>query len=497
MNPFFDIISCIGFYQSKLTREYNILNNKQYTICFLSFKLIPWFKSLFNLHGFTSVLLMSFLFVQVFFTPDSYAENLDTLYEASVLVAAEESENELIAKAFTQVLIKVSGRSDVMRSAAYKSMLKKSSEAISQFRYDYKDILDTETALSSVEHQGSDSTGLSSEKPQEKKEKWFWVQFNSTTIDQLLKDAQLPVWGKTRPTTLIWISREVRGQRSMLSQYEAPGIYKTLQRQAKQRGISLMFPFYDLQDNNNISVNDIWGNFSDTILLASRRYQAQSTVTMRLFQEKSGLWISQWNLLLLGQSDSWTMRHEKRSRALSSGIDRLADKLSRQFTQVYDAGDNEGILIQINNVRDFKAYQMLDDYLNNLATVKAVNLMQVEYDRLIYKIIYLGNKNTFIQEIHLGDMLNSVERSGVEANNANKDYKPVILDNLDKTESAQNRSSQNSEGIKYSKLDKTGNSEQSQTHSEASDAKTQLDYQAPPAVIVEELIPELEYWFAR
>lgn len=464
----------------------------RYNISSISLNFFLWPKEPFHIHGFTYLLLISLLFAGTFFAQNSDAENLDALYEARVLAATEQSENELIAKAFTQVLIKVSGRSDVTKSAAYKSMLKKSKDAVSQFRYDYKDSVDAAIAVSSAENQSSAAKNI-----EQHKEKWFWVRFNSTTIDILLKDAHLPVWGKTRPTTLIWLSQEVRGKRTMLSQFEGPGVYKTLERQAKQRGIALMFPFYDLQDNNNISVNDIWGNFTDTILLASRRYQAQSTVTLRLFQDKSGLWISRWNLLLLGQSDSWTIRHANRSYVLSSGIDRLADKLAQQFTQVNDAEDNEGILIQINNVRDFKGYQMLDDYLNNLATVKAVNLMQLEYDRLIYKIIYSGDKNTFIQEIHLGDMLNSVERSGVEANNANKDYKPVILDNLDQTESRHNSLAQNIQGIQYNKLNETGENEQSQRHSETSDANTQLDYQTPAAVIVEELFPEREYWFAH
>ncbi len=402
------------------------------------------------------------------------------LYEASVQVDEKSTENELINKAFAQVLIKVSGRSDIEKSPHYTSILEQSKNAISQFRYDNKLISDNSEAVS-IE-------SLSKEVPikesEQKKQKWFWVKFNSKSVDALLKNANIAVWSNTRPATLVWFSQEINGQRLLQSQHEAPEVHKILQQESQQRGITLKFPFMDLQDQNSISSNDIWNNYSDTILLASRRYLAQTTLTIRLFQEKSGLWNSQWTLLLLGKSQLWTIKDKDKTVVLSSGVNKLTDKLAQQFTSNFNRNDilidedKDVILLQINNVRGYPAFQKLNAYFSSLASVRSAILLKVEQDHVIYKVKFLGDKNTLIQEIKLMDLLQAVERNDTDNSlNDNQDYKAVILDDLDKKLSQQN--------------------ELVNTAEQASVEAPKV-VQAPLALPkVEQLTPELEYWFVQ
>jgi len=430
---------------------------------------------------FISSALLSLLLIS-----SSYALSTVKLYESSVKVAAEKGENELIAEAFTNVLIKVSGRSDIPTLVSYQTMLEQARAAISQFRYDIKTIpVDDIT----IEKAQSDL-----KQPAAVQEKWFWVRFNARTIDRLLKQAQLPVWGKVRPETLIWFSQEIQGQRYLQSQHDAPEIYDIFKHQADNRGISLIFPFLDLQDQSSVSATDIWGNFNDAILLASRRYQAQSTVTARLFKERSGLWVSQWNLLMLGEVHSWELRGEKMESILTAGIDKVADRLAQQFSRVAGEGDDSGILIRVNNVSGFKAFQELDDYIRNLATVKSAALIHTSQDKVIYNITYLGDKNSLIQEIRLGDMLNSVERTRTnygDQDNSGKDYQAVILGDLDKN--VREKGVSNSQGA-ASAREKALNA----MATEQTSAKMTAMPQEPqaPEKIVEKLTPELEYWLA-
>lgn len=433
------------------------------------------------------ILLSSLLFVQ-----SGFAADVGKLYEASVKAERDIGENELIKEAFSLVLIKVSGRSDVVSSPAYAALLKKADAAISQFRYDHKTIPSDQLLENST-----------SENKTVEKEKWFWARFNPKTINALLTEAQIPVWGKVRPETLIWFSQEVKGKRFLKSQHDAPQIYDVFKKQAESRGISLIFPFLDLQDQSSISATDIWGNFNDAILLASKRYQAQSTLTSRLFKEPSGLWVSQWNLLLLGETQSWEIRDEKLDRALASGIDELADKLAQQFTQFDLQGDRAGLLVQINNVTNFKGFQELDDYLRNLATVKSLTLVQMEQDRLIYNIEFLGSQTSLIQEIRLGDMLNSIERSGRNSNNtddADNRYKPVILDDLDKKNGISDGSTEKpgAREAALNSMDKTAETQKPSGEIKMGETKmdeTKIEEAIP--VVRQPLQPDLEYWYAR
>lgn len=411
-------------------------------------------------------------------SPDNHKQL--KIYEASVQVDEKSTENELINKAFAQVLIKVSGRSDIGQSPHYTSILEQSKNTISQFRYDNKLIADNSEA-GSIE-------SLSKEVPikesEQKKQKWFWAKFNSKSVDALLKNANIAVWSNVRPATLVWFSQEINGQRLLQSQHEAPDVHKILQQASQQRGITLKFPFMDLQDQNSISSNDIWNNYSDTILLASRRYLAQTTLTIRLFQEKSGLWNSQWTLLLLGKSQFWTIKDKDKTVVLSSGINKLTDKLAQQFTSNFNRNDilvgedKEIILLQINNVRGYPAFQKLNAYFSSLASVRSATLLKVEQDHVIYKVKFLGGKNTLIQEIKLMDLLQAVERNNIDNSlKDNQDYKAVILDDLDKKLSQKNQPN-NTSG-----------------QASVEDSKV---IQAPSVLPkVEKLTPELEYWFVQ
>lgn len=402
------------------------------------------------------------------------------LYEASVKVDEKSTENELINKAFAQVLIKVSGRSDIGQSPHYTSILEQSKNTISQFRYDNRLISDNSEAVT-TEILTKD---VSIKENEQKKQKWFWVKFNSKSVDSLLKNADIAVWSNARPATLVWFSQEINGQRVLQNQYEAPEIHKILQQASQQRGISLKFPFMDLQDQNSISSNDLWNNYSDTILLASRRYLAQTTLTIRLFQEKSGLWNSQWTLLLLGKSQLWTIKDKDKTVVLSSGINKLTDKLAQQFTSNFSRNDtlvdedNEIILLQINNIRGYPAFQKLNAYFSSLASVRSATLLKVEQDHVIYKVKFLGDKNTLIQEIKLMDLLQAVEHNNIENSlNDNQDYKTVILDDLDQ---------------------KLSQPEQAENPSGQTSVEASKEINAPllePKI--EELTPELEYWFVQ
>ncbi|MCK5663519.1 MAG: DUF2066 domain-containing protein, partial [Thiotrichaceae bacterium] len=70
------------------------------------------------------------LFILLFMVlmPVSHAVSLSnrydaTLYESSVKVDDKKSENELISMAFAQVLVKVSGRSDIAQIPQYLNIL--------------------------------------------------------------------------------------------------------------------------------------------------------------------------------------------------------------------------------------------------------------------------------------------------------------------------------------------------------------------------------------
>ncbi len=407
------------------------------------------------------------------FIQSGLAADISQLYEASVKVTADKSENELIKNAFSRVLIKVSGRSNIRSSSAYAGLLKKADSAVSQFRYDYTQGQQSKTA---AEEENAEEDNKDSDKKTIDREKWFWVRFNSQIVNSLLTDAAIPVWGENRPETLLWFSQEINGRRFLQSQHDAVHIYNIFKDQAQLRGIALLFPFMDLQDQSAVSSSDLWANDNEAILSASRRYQAQSTLTARLFQQPGGLWVSQWTLLILGNSSHWEIKDNDLQQVLALGIDKLADKLAWQFTQSVPDSKQNTILVQINNINNFKQYQQLDDYLRNLARVKSLTLVQLQQDKIMYEINYMGGENALSQEIYLSDLLKPLENNALNNRQTDSHYKPVILDDLDKN--ADSNDGQQAEKINASNT---------------SDSHTP-DNSVPVVPVI--LQADLEYWFS-
>jgi hypothetical protein len=405
------------------------------------------------------LLIICFLFIEL-----SHAETIEGLYESRQKVSngqqngqkQELAQSQLIRDAFTHVLIKVSGRQNIAQLPDYARLLANAENAVQLFRYE-------------------------TDEPQEgQADKWFWVRFNENSINKLLQENRIPVWSEVRPSTLVWFSREIDGKRVLQSQYDAPEIYAVLEKQAEFRGIELMFPFMDLQDQSNITAADIWGNFNEPVLAASRRYQSQSTLTLGLSKERSGLWLAQWQFMILGETYHWKTRAEQQEKSLSAGINSLADQLARQFALLIDDSNKNSIMIRINNVASYNQYQRLNDYFATLASVKSISLLQLEQDRVIYNVFYQGDQSFLLREINLGEVLQQVEvtRSFTEEPGAGRDYKAVILDDVE-------TKSVDSSGLQGMGSQRMG--------SEAEPALQQLIIEKP----VELLVPELEYWLAR
>src|SRR5262249_13131842 len=59
------------------------------------------------------------------------------------------------------------------------------------------------------------------------------VGFDGVAVDQLLVQAGLPVWGKERPSTLVWLGGDADS---------SPNAHEAIERAARLRGIPVVWP---------------------------------------------------------------------------------------------------------------------------------------------------------------------------------------------------------------------------------------------------------------
>ena len=78
----------------------------------------------------------------------------------------------------------------------------------------------------------------------------------------------------------------------------SPEIFNEIEKRAKERGIILINPLFDLQDNSALRASDIWGRFHFSVRNASQRYYPDITLTGKIESPLPGIWEGKWTVYL-------------------------------------------------------------------------------------------------------------------------------------------------------------------------------------------------------
>lgn len=356
---------------------------------------------------------LGLLFWVLFWPSLSSADVVKNLYEASVPVtsqSAEERQNAL-QTALTEILVRVSGRQEVASGLPLpqiETALMQPGHYTQQFRY--------QTVTLPAEVEGG--------KPQTSQV--LVVTFDHTAIDDLLRRSGLPVWGHTRPVTLVWLAIDDRGQRFLVSNNDTHIAHQLLLSKAKRRGIPLRLPLMDLTDRAMVRTSDVWGNFEENIIKASSRYQPDGILVGQVYQGFNGFWHARWTFHLQGRRYEWNMQGAVLAEVIDPAIDATADTLGQTFAQ-YDnqnGADNRAVLVEVKDIQGLPAYNRTVNYLNSLSSVSSVEPSLVTSNKVLFRLKAQSDRLGVAQSISLGHVL-VAEPVQVAATEVAKDGKSV------------------------------------------------------------------------
>ncbi|MEH6811611.1 MAG: DUF2066 domain-containing protein [Motiliproteus sp.] len=310
----------------------------------------------------------------MFFGSQVQAAKVDNLYSAKLLVAEQsvKADPALVGKALAQVLVKVSGRNEVVSNPQVKAALASPDPYIQQFSY-----LGT-----NIPAQTEDGREVLAQQ--------LRIDFSAPLIDQLLIDGGIKPLGITRPGVLLWIVEERGGIREYLGRDEDPVFVAMLSR-AEQRGLPIFRPLMDLEDEQALPVSDAWGFFADSIRKASARYQADAIMVGRIYQGQNGGWNSQWQLIWPQEVLGFEGRGVSLEEQLASAVETSADRLFAGFFKSSSGYDEGGIRMHISGVRGLDDYFQITNYLKDLPAVSAVMLQLLAADQLVIRLMVDGS----------------------------------------------------------------------------------------------------------
>ncbi len=237
------------------------------------------------------------------------------------------------------------------------------------------------------------------------------VEFDKQAVDRLLRDADLAVWGRVRPATLVWLAAESGSSRLLVSPAERPVLWEALEVRARERGLPVVIPLFDLEDQAGLKAADVWGGFSESILGASERYGSDGVLTGRFYQDASGLDVSTWMLLRDGAERTWQFRDGDHRGQVKDAVDRLADLLAQDFAVPGMTGPTGHMDMHVSGLETLDDYGRLMAYLEGLDAVKDVSPGALDGTTMTLRISATVAREQLLQTLGLGRVLRPLPAS--------------------------------------------------------------------------------------
>ncbi len=336
------------------------------------------------------------------------AATLENLYDATVTVESQSAADRELAfsLAFEQLLIKVTGQPDIVQTDSAKTLVSKAAGFVRSFRYapieqktnnEVIVLWDKNNAVANVE---SDDL----QPAEEAIKQYLIVSFDEKAVSNAMWQAKLPVWGKSRPTTLLWLAFQDSKQRLLLNANQQIELRTLLDQHSSKRGLPLIYPLVDEQDQANIKINDVWNGFNVPLEMASARYPAEIIVAARLLLNQDNHWQTVWRIYRDGESEFWQMNAPDLQQAVELGLDELTQRIAKLYASIPMAEDGT-VFVHVEDVKSVVDYHRVSQYLSGLNAVTNAELVQTSPHEVIFRLDLRSDAKQLKQTIALGKTL--------------------------------------------------------------------------------------------
>ncbi|NVJ50852.1 MAG: DUF2066 domain-containing protein [Gammaproteobacteria bacterium] len=232
------------------------------------------------------------------------------------------------------------------------------------------------------------------------------VTFDGNSIRRLLQDSAVPMWSGSIPVSLLWMAHEETGQRQVVnaSESEQAAMKSRLIEQANRRGLPVLFPLMDLEDEMLLSVSDVWGRFTDPIIAASERYGSDVIVAGRIIND-DGNWQGRYFLKINERQFLQDFSGNEADSVVAEMMDWLAESLCEVYcvTESFTANNQWQLLVQ--DVGSFYSYRSLLNYLERLSAIRKVEVAASKGRMTMLNVDLVGDIDALRQAIQLDGKL--------------------------------------------------------------------------------------------
>jgi hypothetical protein len=331
---------------------------------------------------FMKKILLAMLFVWLPLTA-AVAVKISNLYQAEVPVASQtyDLREQAVKDGLLQVLIKISGNTDIDKNPVIKSGLKKANYYVQDYSY------------------SPDSRDASQFQ--------LRISYEPNDVNRLLTSAKVANWGDNRPLTLVWlVVTDKHHIASIIGNEMAGTVFDKIMQESKNYGLPLIFPVMDVDDINHVSADDITSMNIALLQAAAKRYSPDALLIGRIEETGRGTQ-SEWQLIM--KDKQWDFR------AANNTTDAVIAYVMNQVNQVMSGRYVEQgslkkatalwVRLEVNRITRRRDLARLIQYLKQVTNVQKIELIQVEGDIVELAIQVQGSLASFEQHLLASDHL--------------------------------------------------------------------------------------------
>jgi hypothetical protein len=312
---------------------------------------------------------------------NSIAATVNDLHAASVPVA-DQSDKALAAAArvaLSEVLVKVSGSAQLLRSPSIVSALGEARSHVQQYSY---------------------VRGMPPAPPLAVR-----FEFDSTFITDLVVRAGAPLWTANRPLVLAWVVVEDAQGKHFISRDGTPEQAQQLEDEFSRRGVPVQLPVFDLGDLSALSPEDAWNLDPAVLQAASARYNVQDILAGRLAAANGGQSAGDWSYFHQDNRVNQSLTAPDLQTFLRGGVEMVALDLASRYAVAPTAGQAGSLRMAVTGITSYADYAAIVNWLENLELVEYANIERVQGDRIELLLKARADANQLAATIELNQHL--------------------------------------------------------------------------------------------
>jgi uncharacterized protein len=278
--------------------------------------------------------------------------------ESTMDALGDNEKRAAIARALGQVMVKLTGNPGAMNSTVVRRSMAGANSLV---------------ASTSTRQDSGTASGMPVFK------NVLVVTFEPNAIDALIAAAGLKYWTGARPKPLLWLAiDDGRGPRLVSSQQL--DVVKPLASRGVERGLRFLLPAGNASEQ--AAVNSVWALDAAAMQPYTARYQNNTQVIGKVYRSVSG-WSAQWVMTQNGAEVArWVDTKADPRQVIASGANGAADALAKRDSIYFASGAAGKYRIDVSGVNDGNDYLRLITYLQQLAVVKRVQILQATPETL-------------------------------------------------------------------------------------------------------------------